>query len=98
MKGVGNHLRLGPDCRDRQPIENRLTHINSDSGRFPVFDIQFEVQNSRTGLNFQMVFRGNSVVVNVFRDASDSIAAHFRFRSVGVEHAHLRVCLVGRTD
>jgi tryptophan synthase beta subunit len=38
------------------------------------------------------------VVVNVFRDASDSIATHFRFRSVGVEHAHLRVCLVGRTD
>jgi hypothetical protein len=38
------------------------------------------------------------VIVDVLRDAADTVAAHFRFAAVGVEHLHASVGTIGGAD
>src|SRR4051812_20254924 len=76
--------RLIDDPRPRQrgrnalAFEDWLAHVNAHAHRLAALRLDFEREDAAPGLDGQRRLRGDAVVVDVFRDTADAVAAHLR--------------------
>ena len=64
-----------------------------------MFRVQNQGFNAAEGFNGDFGFAAHHiVVVQVFADTADAVAAHFSLGAVGVEHAHFCVCNIRGAD
>ena len=69
--------------------KNWLSHVDFDIAHFSIAaNPPLHFKNAASCFYSQRIFITNPAVNNKFRDASNSIAAHLRFASVGIKNAH----------
>ncbi len=84
----------GKRHRDFAGGENRPAHVDPHASHLAgrsLFEFDVERQHAVAGFDPQRFLAGQAMIKNIFGHAADSVAAHFRFRSVGVEHPHPRI-------
>ena len=75
-----------------------LAHIDGDLIDHTLGDLEVQIENTGTGFDFELGFRGDFGIMHELGNTSDSVATHFRFAAVGVEHAHFGIGDRGRED
>lgn len=84
--------KVGDVGGDAGRFENGLAHVDGgglEEARFVGGVV--DIEDAGAGLDAHGVGGCELVIGGVFGDAPDSVAAHFGFRAVVVEHAHLDV-------
>jgi hypothetical protein len=75
-----------------------LAHIDGDLIDHTLGDLELQIENTGTGFDFELGFRGDFGIMYELGDTSDPVATHFRFASIGIEHAHFGIGDGGRED
>ena len=73
-------------------LKDRLTHIYSYHINLAVLYEELKVLYSGKGLNRNLGLVSETVIINVFAYAADSVSAHLRLGSVCIEHSHSEIC------
>ncbi len=63
-----------------------------------VFDMDINGQNAATSFDLESWFLSDAMIVDVFGNAANTVAAHFGLGPIGVVHAHASVATFARTD
>ena len=90
-------IAVGLD-RDKRGSEFGFSHIDGCADNRVVFDKQLNFFYAREGFDFKRILFTDSVVVYKFGNTAHAVTAHFSFASVSVEHTHLRIRTIGRTN
>jgi hypothetical protein len=88
----------GQRRRNLTARENWLAHVHSNAIYVASFEHQLELKRSPRRHDVERLATSDALVVYIFGHAADAVAAHLRVRAVGVEHPHLSIGVVGRTD
>ncbi len=89
--GIVHDSLAGQRRRDLGRLKDRFAHIDANAIDMLVLDFQFEREHAAAGLDLERGDTADVVVIDVLGHAAHSVAAHFAFRSVGVEHSHASV-------
>jgi hypothetical protein len=84
--------------RDVGCSEDRLAHVDPHAPHPLALDLEVQTKNAPARFDRERRLPDQAVVVDVFGDATNAVAAHFRFRAVGVEHPHPGVGRLGREN
>ena len=68
------------------PVKNRLAHVDFDQ-----LADNLRPDNAGERLHFELALLRDAVIVNVFGEAADAVAAHLDLTAVGVVDLHLEV-------
>ncbi len=69
-------------------VENGRAHVDPNPLNSPPGNFEVEREDSPAGLDGHLLLAGQAMIVQIFGDAADAVAAHLAFRAVGVEHPH----------
>jgi len=84
--------------RDLASEQSWLAHIDGDLIDHTLGDFEVQIENTGTGFDFELGFRGDFGIMHELGNTSDPVATHFRFAAVGIEHAHFGIGDRGRED
>jgi hypothetical protein len=73
-------------------------HIDGGRADLAVLEKQLKLFDTAESFNRNFIFIDHIIVIKVFSYASYSVAAHFAFAAVKIEHTHFRVGSIGRTN
>src|SRR5262249_25892560 len=88
----------GRHYRNTRSVEDRFAHIHGDTRHPPVRQLQEESFQARIRVYLERIHPRQAVIVHIFADATDTVAAHLAATPVGVVHLHASVGSVGRAD
>ena len=86
------------DYRNHCGGQSRLTDVRADIRYQPVGHGEGQMLHSAKCLDHKICLVRQPVIVYIFSDAAQSVAAHFPLRTIRVEHPHTEVPFLGRTD
>src|SRR5262245_10831577 len=84
--------------RDAIRLQDRLAHVDRDALGFAAIHLQLDCENTPACLDAELLLGGDALIVYIFGDTAQPVAAHLRFGAVGVEHAHASIALLRRAD
>ena len=66
-------------------------HVHPHQPHLALFHGKAQFANARRGFHREFLRAGKLLFIQVFADAANAVAAHFRFRAVGIEDTHPKV-------
>ena len=72
-------------------VQSWNTHIYHSTAGFPILNMKVHVTNSGFRLDTERFLSGKSVIIYIFSQASDAIAAHPGNRAIRIVYLHFKI-------